>query len=31
MERRGYDPYRSIVTLSPLRRQWTLWRASRGR
>ena len=31
MERRGYDPYRTIVTLSPLRRQWTLWRASRGR
>jgi phytoene synthase len=31
MERRGYDPYRSIVTLSPLRRQWVLWRASRAR
>ncbi|MDU0342410.1 phytoene/squalene synthase family protein [Bosea rubneri] len=31
MERRGYDPYRTIVTLSPLRRQWALWRASRAR
>ncbi len=29
MERRGYDPYRTIVTLSPLRRQWLLWRAAR--
>lgn len=29
MERRGYDPYRTIIGLSPLRRQWTLWRATR--
>lgn len=29
MERRGYDPYRTIVALSPLRRQWLLWRAAR--
>lgn len=31
MERGGYDPYRTIVTLSPMRRQWTLWRAARAR
>lgn len=29
MERRSYDPYRTIIGLSPLRRQWTLWRAAR--
>ncbi|CAN7461182.1 phytoene/squalene synthase family protein [Bosea sp. LjRoot237] len=29
MERRGYDPYRTIISLSPLKRQWTLWRAAR--
>ena len=30
MERRSYDPYRTIIGLSPLRRQWTLWRAARA-
>ena len=30
MERRNYDPYRTIIGLSPLRRQWTLWRAARA-
>lgn len=29
MERKGYDPYRSIVTLPAWRRQWTIWRAAR--
>jgi phytoene synthase len=29
MERRSYDPYRTMVSLSPLRRQWVLWRAAR--
>ena len=31
MERRGYDPYRTIITLPAWRRQWILWRASRSR
>lgn len=30
MERRVYDPYRTIISLSPLKRQWTLWRAARA-
>jgi phytoene synthase len=30
MERRSYDPYRTIIGLSPLKRQWTLWRAARA-
>ncbi|MCU4182430.1 phytoene/squalene synthase family protein [Bosea sp. BH3] len=29
MEGRGYDPYRTIVTLPAWRRQWILWRAAR--
>jgi phytoene synthase len=28
MERRGYEPFAPDV-LSPLRRQWLIWRASR--
>ncbi len=30
MERRSYDPYRTIIGLSPLKRQWTLWRTARA-
>ncbi len=29
MERRGYDPFRSVVTLPQWRAQWLLWRESR--
>lgn len=29
MEARGYDPYRTIITLPAWRRQWILWRAAR--
>jgi len=29
MERRGADPLRTVADVSPLRRQWTLWRAAR--
>ena len=29
MERKGYDPYRSIIALSAWRRQWILWKAAR--
>lgn len=29
MERSGYDPYRSIITLPAWRRQWIVWRAAR--
>lgn len=29
MEGRGYDPYRTIITLPAWRRQWILWRAAR--
>lgn len=29
MERSGYDPYRSIITLPAWRRQWIIWRAAR--
>ena len=28
--RNDYDPYRPAGELSPLRRQWRIWRASRG-
>jgi phytoene synthase len=28
-ERRGFDPFRDPVEVSPLTRQWTLWRAAR--
>jgi phytoene synthase len=30
MEGRGYDPYRTIITLPAWRRQWILWRAARA-
>jgi phytoene synthase len=30
MERPGLDPLRDTVGVSPLRRQWTLWRAARA-
>jgi phytoene synthase len=30
MERRGYDPFRTVVDLAQWRRQWLLWRAARG-
>jgi phytoene synthase len=30
MERPGFDPLRDAVDVSPLRRQWTLWRAARA-
>lgn len=30
MARKDYDPFRAPVELSPLRRQWRLWRAARG-
>jgi len=29
MERSGYDPYRTIITLPAWRRQWAIWRAAR--
>ncbi|PZU87575.1 MAG: phytoene/squalene synthase family protein [Chelatococcus sp.] len=29
MERKGYDPYRTIITLPGWRRQWLIWRAAR--
>ncbi len=29
MERPGFDPLRETAEVSPLRRQWTLWRAAR--
>ncbi len=29
MERKGYDPYRSIIALPAWRRQWILWKAAR--
>lgn len=29
MERSGYDPFRSIITLPGWRRQWIIWRAAR--
>ncbi len=29
MERRGYDPFRTIVTLPAWQRQWHIWRAAR--
>jgi 15-cis-phytoene synthase len=29
MERRGYDPFRSLVEVPQWRRQWALWRAAR--
>lgn len=29
MERGGYDPYRTIITLPAWQRQWTIWRAAR--
>lgn len=29
MEKRGYDPLRSIIELPPLTRMWTLWQAAR--
>jgi phytoene synthase len=29
MERRGYDPYRTIIEVPQWRRQWALWRAAR--
>lgn len=29
MERSGYDPYRTIITLPAWQRQWTIWRAAR--
>ncbi|WP_420102295.1 phytoene/squalene synthase family protein [Bosea sp. (in: a-proteobacteria)] len=31
MERPGYDPYRTIITLPGWRRQWVIWRAARRR
>lgn len=30
MERPGYDPYRTIVTLPAWRRQWLIWRAAKA-
>jgi phytoene synthase len=30
MARKDYDPFRALAEPSPLRRQWTLWRAARG-
>lgn len=30
MERKGFDPLRTIADISPLRRHWTLWRAARS-
>ena len=30
MERRDYDPFRSLVDLPQWRKQWILWRAARG-
>ena len=30
MDRRGFDPMRDAVDISPLRRQWTIWRAARA-
>lgn len=30
MERTGYDPYRTIVTLPAWQRQWTIWRAAKA-
>lgn len=30
MERPGYDPYRTIITLPAWRRQWAMWRAARA-
>jgi len=30
MERPGFDPLRDVVDISPVRRQWTLWRAARA-
>jgi phytoene synthase len=30
LARNDYDPYRQAGELSPLRRQWRIWRASRG-
>ena len=29
MDRPGYDPFSGRIELSPLRRQWTIWRAAR--
>ena len=29
MDRRGYDPFRTPIEISQLRRQWRLWRAAR--
>lgn len=29
MESPGFDPFAAVVDVSPLRRQWTLWRAAR--
>ncbi len=31
MERKGFDPFRSIAEPAQWRRQWRLWRAARGR
>ena len=30
MERRGYDPFRTVVDLPQWRKQWVLWRAARA-
>jgi phytoene synthase len=30
MERSGYDPYRTIITLPAWRRQWAIWRMARA-
>ena len=30
MERKGYDPYRTIIALPAWRRQWAIWRAARA-
>ena len=30
MERGGYDPYRSIITMPAWQRQWAIWRAARA-
>ncbi|MBN8995779.1 MAG: squalene/phytoene synthase family protein [Rhizobiales bacterium] len=29
MERRGFDPLKTVADISPLRRHWALWRAAR--
>ena len=31
MERRDYDPFRTVIDMPQWRRQWTLWRAARRR